>query len=43
MVVADYFPVPTPISLAVVLSILAVTIIISMIVTKKRSTIENQK
>jgi len=43
MVVADYFPVPTPISLAVVLFILALTIVVSLIVTKKRSTIENQK
>jgi len=43
MVVADYFPVPTPISLAVVLFILALTIVASLIVTKKRSTIENQK
>jgi tellurite resistance protein TerC len=43
MIVADYFPVPTLISLGVVLSILAVTIVISLIVTKKQSAIENQK
>jgi tellurite resistance protein TerC len=43
MIVADYFTVPTLISLAVVVLILAVTIVVSMIVTKKRNTIENQK
>src|SRR4029077_573747 len=36
MIVADYFRLPTPISLAVIVFILAVTITVSMIVTKKR-------
>lgn len=43
MIVADYFPVPTPISLAVVVFILAVTITISMIVTRNRIAAENRK
>ncbi len=43
MIVADYFRVPTPISLAVIVFILAVTIVTSMVVTKKQSAIENQK
>src|SRR5438128_9934368 len=43
MIVADYFPVPTLISLALIVVILAVTIAISMIVTQNRSTSENRK
>ncbi len=43
MIVADYFPVPTPISLAVVVFILAVTITISMIVTQNWTAAENRK
>jgi len=43
MIVVDYFPVPTPISLAVIVFILAVTIAISMIVTQKRAAAENRK
>ena len=43
MIAADYFPVPTPISLAVVVFILAVTITISMIVTRNRIAAENRK
>lgn len=43
MIVADYFRVPTPISLAVIVFILAVTIITSMVVTKKQSAVKNQK
>jgi tellurite resistance protein TerC len=43
MIVADYFPVPTPISLAVIVFILAATITISMIVTQNRAAAENRK
>ena len=43
MIVADFFPLPNGISLAVILFILAVTITVSMIVTQKRTTAENQK
>jgi tellurite resistance protein TerC len=43
MIVADYFPVPTPISLAVIVFILAATITISMIVTHNRTAAENRK
>src|SRR5207249_8962580 len=43
MIVADYFRVPTPISLAVIVFILAVTIAISMIVTHNRTAAENRK
>ncbi len=43
MVVADFFPLPNGISLAVILFILAVTITVSMIVTRKRTKAENRK
>jgi tellurite resistance protein TerC len=43
MIVADYLRLPTPISLAVIVSILAVTITVSMIVTKNRARNENRK
>ncbi|PYL56394.1 MAG: hypothetical protein DMF30_09990 [Verrucomicrobia bacterium] len=43
MIVADYFPVPTPISLAVIVSTLVATITISMIVTQNRAAAENRK
>ena len=43
MIVADYFPVPTPISLAVIVFTLAATITISMIVTQNRAAAENRK
>lgn len=43
MIVADYFTVPTPISLAVIVFTLAVTITISMIVTQNRAAAENRK
>ncbi len=43
MIVADFFPLPNGISLAVILFILAVTITVSMIVTQKRAKAENQK
>jgi tellurite resistance protein TerC len=43
MIVADFFPLPNGISLAVILFILAVTITVSMIVTQKRTKAENQK
>src|SRR6266699_5380633 len=37
MITADYLPVPTPISLAVIVSTLVATIAISMIVTQNRA------
>jgi len=43
MIVADFFPLPNAISLAVILFILAVTITVSMIVTQKRTEAENRK
>ena len=43
MIVADYFPIPTLISLAVIVTVLAVTIAISMIVTQNRSAVEKRK
>jgi tellurite resistance protein TerC len=43
MIVAKYFHVPTPISLGVVVLILAVTIILSMFATRRRASVENRK
>jgi tellurite resistance protein TerC len=43
MIVADYFPLPTGFSLAIILLVLAITIIVSMVATKKRATTENSK
>jgi tellurite resistance protein TerC len=43
MIIADFFRVPTPISLAVIVLILGVTIIISVIVTGKQRSLENQE
>jgi len=43
MIVANYFRVPTLISLAVIVFILAATITISMIVTQNRAAAENRK
>ena len=43
MIVAHYFPLPTLLSLAVIVLILAVTITVSMIVTQNRTRQENRK
>jgi len=43
MIVADYFPLPTGLSLAIIALILALTIAISMIVTNNRAAAENRK
>jgi tellurite resistance protein TerC len=43
MIVAHYFPLPTLLSLAVIVLILAVTITVSMIVTQNRTRKENRK
>jgi tellurite resistance protein TerC len=43
MIVAHYFPIPTLLSLAVIVLILAVTITVSMIVTQNRTRKENRK
>jgi tellurite resistance protein TerC len=43
MIVARYFVLPNTISLVVILLILGITVIASMIATKKRAAIENQK
>ncbi|HJW38503.1 MAG TPA: TerC family protein [Candidatus Udaeobacter sp.] len=43
MIVAKYFPVPTPISLGIIVSILAVTIGISMLKTRNRAATEGRK
>ncbi|MEY2479538.1 MAG: tellurite resistance protein TerC [Verrucomicrobiota bacterium] len=43
MIVVDYFPVPNAVSLAIIITILAVTITMSMIVTKNQAARANQK
>ncbi len=43
MIIADFFRVPTPVSLAVIVLILGVTIIVSVIVTGKQRRLENQE
>ena len=43
MIVAKYFPVPTLISLAVIVLILAITIVISVLATRKRGGTDNRK
>ena len=43
MIVADYFPLPNGLSLVVIVLVLTVTITTSMIATKKRAVLENQK
>jgi tellurite resistance protein TerC len=43
MIVADYFPIPNGISLAIIILTLAITITISMMATKKRVAAENSK
>ena len=43
MIVADYFPLPTGLSLAIIALTLALTIAISMIVTNNRAAAENRK
>jgi tellurite resistance protein TerC len=43
MIVAKYFPVPTPISLGIIVIILAVTIGISVLKTQKRVAAEGRK
>jgi len=43
MIVAKYFPVPTPISLGIIVIILAVTIGISMLKTQNRAATEGRK
>jgi tellurite resistance protein TerC len=43
MIVAKYFPVPTPISLGIIVVILAVTIGISMLKTQNRAATESRK
>ena len=43
MMMVDYFSLPTTISLAVILLILAVTILISLLVTRRRDAIQNPK
>ena len=43
MIVAKYFPVPTPISLGVVVLILAITVVISLMATQKRAAAEDPK
>jgi tellurite resistance protein TerC len=43
MIVAKYFPVPTLISLGVIVLILAITVVISVLVTRNRSGADNRK
>jgi TerC family integral membrane protein len=43
MIVAKYFPVPTPISLGVVVLILAITVVISILATQNRAAADHRK
>jgi len=43
MIVAEYFPVPTLISLGIIVLILAITVVISVRVTKNRGDADNRK
>jgi tellurite resistance protein TerC len=43
MIAADYFPLPTGLSLAIIALILALTIAISMIVTNNRAAAQHRK
>jgi tellurite resistance protein TerC len=43
MIVANYFPLPTGLSLIIVVLVLSATIVISMIATKRRAALENPK
>ena len=43
MIVADYFPVPTVLSLGVIVIVLTLTIIVSMLVTRRRQAVENRQ
>jgi len=43
MIVAEYFPVPTLISLGIIVLILAITVVISVLVTKNRGDADNRK
>jgi tellurite resistance protein TerC len=43
MIVADYFHVPTPISLGVIVAILGLTIVLSMVATRNQSAGQNRK
>jgi TerC family integral membrane protein len=43
MIVAKYLPVPTPISLGVVVLILAITVLISVLATQNRAVADNRK
>jgi len=43
MIVAKYFPVPTPISLGVVVLILAITVVISILRTQNRAAVDDRK
>ncbi len=43
MIVAKYFSVPTPISLGVVVLILAITVVVSIMTTQNRVATEDRK
>jgi tellurite resistance protein TerC len=43
MIVADYFPLPKALSLGIIVLILAITVVISIIATQNRASVENRK
>jgi len=43
MIIADYLPLPRVLSLGIIALILGVTIVLSMLKTQSRATLENQK
>ena len=43
MIVADYFPIPKGLSLGIIVLILAITVIVSLIATQNRASVEDQK
>jgi 4-amino-4-deoxy-L-arabinose transferase-like glycosyltransferase len=43
MILAKYFPVPTLISLGVIVLILAITVVISVLITQNRGGADNRK
>ena len=43
MIVADYFPIPKTVSLGIIVLILAITIVVSLIATQNRASVEDRK
>ena len=43
MIVADYFPIPKTLSLGIIVLILAITVVVSLIATQNRASVEDRK